>query len=74
MQLGKTLTDFDMEAEEGLGDIFTLEEFRDAVKIGAFIESDGSGCYGTLTHYSWDESFWDCGPPQDATHVHWFNK
>lgn len=74
MQQGKTLTDFDMEAEEGLGDIFTIEEFRDAVKMGAFIPSDGSGCYGTLTHYTYGESVWHDAPSQGATHVHWFNK
>lgn len=68
------MTDFDMEAEEGLGDVYTIEEFREAVKIGAFIPSDGCGNYGTETHYTWDGSVWNGETPIGATHVHWFNK
>lgn len=68
------MTDFDMEAEEGLGDVMTIKDFRDCVRCGAFIPSDGSGCYGTETHYTWDWSVWHNAPPDGATHVHWFNK
>lgn len=68
------MTEFNVAAEEGFGDVFTIEEFDASVKCGAFIPDDGMGLYGTETHYSWGLCVWGTYPPRDATHVHWFNR
>lgn len=66
---------FDVAAEEGLGDVYTIQEFGEFVKLGGFISSDGDGFFGTETHYSWSAYVWTATKlPEDATHVHWFNK
>lgn len=57
-----------------IGDVFTIDEFIDLVKVGAFIPDDGDGCFGTETAYNYEYFVWSTIPPQDATHVHWFNK
>lgn len=65
---------FEVEADK-FGDVYTIKEFGDCVKCGAFIPSDGFGCFGTKTNYSFDYQVWDSVEvPEGATHVHWFNK
>lgn len=66
---------YDIAAEEGLGDVYTIEEFAESVKIGAFIPDDGCGMFGTEDHYSYSANVWTATKlPAGATHVHWFNK
>jgi len=55
-------------------DVMTIEEFYDCEACGALIPSDGSGHWGTETHYTYAGSVWSHIPPEGATHVHWFNK
>lgn len=55
-------------------EIMTIEEFSNCVKCGAFVPSDGSGHWGTETHYTYEGSVWSGMSPHGATHVHWFNK
>lgn len=66
------------QEKDNYGDIFTIEDFTNAVIAGAFITDDGVGYYGTETHYSYECGVWHYGIPnaiqQGATHVHWFNK
>lgn len=63
---------FDVE-KDNYGEIMTKEEWLDCVKFGAFVPSDGCGYWGTETHYSYDFNCFS-NSPEDATHVHWFNK
>lgn len=66
---------YDVAAEKGLGDVYTIEEFAGSVKVGAFIPDDGDGYFGTEGFYSWDTYVWTAEKiPAGATHVHWFNK
>lgn len=56
-------------------DIFTLPEFRDAVRNNLITPDDGSGhwCYGEQMDQ--DSSVFDSKAiPQSATGVAWFNK
>jgi hypothetical protein len=65
------------------GDLFTKDEFVADVRAGAFIPSDGTSDWATLTHSDPDRLH---GPspmtcirkgipgPAWATHVLWFNK
>lgn len=66
---------FDVEKDK-YADIFTIEEFVDAVVCGAFIPDDGTGYFGTDTHYSYEAGVWGWNGkrPEGATHVHWYNK
>jgi hypothetical protein len=60
--------------EPNFGDLFTAEEWSDAVSDGAFIPSDGCGCWATAQGFS-DDHDKVFGPKPDwATHVVWFNK
>ena len=63
---------FDIE-KANYGEVMTKEEWLDCVKIGAFVPSDGCGYWGTETHYSYDFRAFKPAP-EEATHVHWFNK
>lgn len=63
---------FDEEAYDFV-DLFDKEEWEACVKMGAFIPSDGSGYWGTATHFSHDYNSFRPAP-EGATHVHWFNK
>lgn len=68
---------FDEERCE-YGDLFTIEDFAEAVVCGAFIVGDGFGYYGTENTYSFDLGVWSVPASEaqnkGATHVHWFNK
>ncbi|QNN99994.1 hypothetical protein phiPsa267_142 [Pseudomonas phage phiPsa267] len=65
---------FDVEADK-YRDLFTIKEFGECVKCGAFIPDDGCGYFGTETHYSYDFGVWSAVEiPAGATHVHWYNK
>ena len=67
---------FNVEVDK-YSDVMTIEEFADCVKAGAFIPYDGDGYFGTGSHYSYDTSVWKTfrnGPPEGATHVHWYNR
>lgn len=60
------------------GDVFNMEDFKENVEYGAFIDSDGDGYYGTETH----ESNISVSPSdirngtyrKDFTHIIWYNK
>lgn len=66
---------YNIDVEEGLGEVFTLEEFAGCVKVGAFIPSDGDALFGTVNKYSYEAFVWGAASiPEGATHVHWFNK
>lgn len=67
------------EKTDKWGEVYTLSEFHESLKCGAFIPSDGSGYFGNETHYSFDYSVWGMiermeSRPKGATHIHWFNK
>lgn len=69
---------FDQEKDK-YADIFTIEEFVNAVVAGVFIPDDGNGYYGTETHYTYDLGVWGgagvaTAIQEGATHVHWYNK
>lgn len=53
-------------------DIYTVEEWTQAVKDGCFCNYDGSGYWVKDGLKSGDEVF--STPPLDATHVVWYNK
>lgn len=57
-------------------DMFTLDDWRAAVRQGLFNEYDGSGCWVRDGKYMTKAVFDDVfGPtPDGATHVAWFNK
>ena len=58
------------------GDLFTLDEWRSAVKSGMFNHFDGSGSWVKngqyMTGFIFDDVFGT--PPEGATHVEWYNK
>jgi hypothetical protein len=60
-----------------LGDIFTLEEFREMVDMGAFIASDGTAHFVNKDGMEDDSCYgWDFESPfpADAVKVAWYNK
>lgn len=63
---------FDVDRGE-IGDVFTKEEWEELAGVGAFIPSDGSGYWGNADRYSYDLNCFEPAP-DEATHVHWFNK
>lgn len=63
-----------IENKNSYTDIMTIAEFFECERLGIFIPDDGTGYYGTQTHYTCDVSLWQHLPPECATHVHWFNK
>ena len=64
--------------KEWKGDLFTIEEFRKAVKSGLFVDSDGHGYYATETSKSdvevYPSDFDEDLIRDDFSHVLWFNK
>lgn len=69
---------FDVQSNKW-ADVYTIKEFGEMVKCGAFIPSDGCGYFGSETHFAYEFDVWsllkDLGRrPKEATHVHWFNK
>jgi len=78
MYLRKIQTDFEMSKFPDYGDLMTLENFKDNVYCGGFIDSDGSGNYSTETEES-DISIFPSDIKEgvyrdDFTHVVWYNK
>ncbi len=71
---------FDVERDDDEWcEVYTLGDFKDMIRNGAFIPSDGSGYLGTETHFAYEFSIWGMlermeKRPEGATHVHWFNK
>ncbi|NJL70805.1 MAG: hypothetical protein HC888_03950 [Candidatus Competibacteraceae bacterium] len=55
------------------GDLFPIDEWKEAVKNGSFIPYDGTGYYATETEMDIDTDSFE-PPPKWATHVAWFNK
>lgn len=53
-------------------DVFTVEEWKEAVANGSFVNDDGSGFWMKDGKESQDEVF--STEPEDATHVAWYNK
>ena len=68
------------EVTDKFVDLYTLDEFKGMIKIGAFIPDDGCGYFGTESHYSFDYEVWSImldkmqTRPEGATHIHWYNK
>ena len=61
------------------GDLMTLETFTKAVRVGGFIDYDGSGYYATLTEYATNyhvkpSRLSSDKTPEWATHIIWFNR
>ena len=56
---------------------FTIDEWDRALDDGIVDTDDGSGWWIRNGHFltgsDWEASVW-CDPPQEATHVAWFNK
>jgi len=61
------------------GHLMTLEEFKDAIRCGAFIDDDGVGVLATAD-YSTDHQIspsaisTDKELPEWVTHIVWYNK
>lgn len=53
-------------------DVMTLADWQDAVNSGMFIPDDGTGYWAKDGKESGDCPF--STPPEDATHVAWYNK
>ena len=58
------------------GDLYTVEEWKEALQDGSFISEDGSGYWvkNGLMCRDWNEEVFAATRPLDATHVMWFNK
>lgn len=63
-----------METPNGYGDLFTIDEWNEAVGQGVFIPYDGTGYYGTDTEEFTEYPVFVTTPPEEATHVWWYNK
>ena len=65
------MIEFEQPANDA--DIMSEEEWEGYVSYGVFTPSDGSGYWGTETHFS---RKYDCfsKKPKGATHVHWYNE
>lgn len=71
---------------DDLDNLFTFEEFADAVQHNELTDDDGNGVWATATHRMdmnpfTDDMVWPSTfsvmcklAPKDATHVLWFNK
>ncbi len=58
------------------GDLFTREEFSERVRLGLFINYDGTGYFATKDGMNRANRV-DCSKlefPEWATHVAWFNR
>lgn len=64
--------------KEWKGDLFTLEEFKNEVEGGLFIDDDGYGYYATETTksdiYVYPSDFTENIYRDDFTHIIWFNR
>jgi hypothetical protein len=68
MEYNQKLSDF--------GDLMTVEEFRENVKSGMFIDYDGYG-YPVKDNLCAHLQIYPSELyllPKDATHIHWFNR
>ena len=63
---------YDKEVPE-YADLYTVEEFIQAVRAGSFGNHDGSGYWVMDGKMNREEEFFS-SLPLDATHVAWFNK
>ncbi len=54
-------------------DVFTVDEFEEAMENGEFVEDDGVGYFANSEFYDAKSSCWWAAPSW-ATHVVWFNK
>lgn len=62
---------------DGEDDVYTVEEFKEFVKCGAFIDYDGYG--HPVKEHLLDKSIWVKPSnlsviPDDATHIVWYNR
>lgn len=55
----------------GDGDLFTVDEWREHVRLGMFVPSDGCGYWANATHEGEEDAFMP--QPDWATHVSWYN-
>lgn len=55
------------------GDLMTVEDWKEDVESGSFINTDGSGYWVKDGKMSRDDEVFS-SPQLDATHVMWFNK
>ena len=72
-----TVANYDQTPSDGLGEIMTVDNFRDAVAAGAFIDYDGFGY--PVKNGKYDDDFVIIPSqvskiPDDATHIMWFNR
>jgi len=74
----RLMRDYELSDHSTHGDLFTMEEFREDVQCGGFIDSDGSGNYATEDKQSdigiYPSDFKGNRVRSDFTHVMWFNK
>jgi len=58
------------------GDLMTVEEFKEAVKLGSFTDYDGCGqpCRNGMMSIMVIMPSTIEEIPEDATHIQWFNK
>jgi len=62
----------DVTDESFFGDLFTIEEWNEAIETGWITNWDGSGYWVKDGKESDDEVF--STPQEDATHIAWYNK
>ena len=62
-----------MELKEEYCELFEAKDWHLSVAVGAFLPYDGTGYWGTETHYDRNTSAFK-SQPVDATHVHWYNR
>lgn len=55
------------------GDLFTIEEWNNNVKLGSFIPDDGDGYY-MINDKKTPVYVWEHPAPEGTTHVIWYNK
>lgn len=65
--------DSDQGDEDGVYSM-TVEEFRQAVQSGIFVESDGSAYYANPPHDSGIQVQFDNIQGDRFTHIFWYNK
>jgi len=74
----RLMRDYELSNHSTFGDLFTMEEFRENVECGGFIDSDGSGRYATENEesdiYIYPSDLEGNRVRDDFTHVMWFNK
>lgn len=64
-----------LNPDPNFGDLFTLEEWKEHLQNGLFIEDDGSGYWADDFKHTDDGDVFDISTKPDwATHILWFNK